>query len=1297
MNKVTRFLTAWTASCLLTAGAWASSTGYSIGLNFGADEPNGGATGGVAPAEVAGIPDIKQANWNNYTGIASAAPMAIGADDKGVAKTTAATVEWSCPNTWSSTGRGEENNGFPAGPDRNLMLGYLDTADNSTTQVTINNLPTDLTATGYNVYVYALGGVAGRGGGYRVVDGTSGSATAWKRGTTPANPSTYIQDPGASHTDTGDYLVFKGITWKNIIVEASSESDLDGIDMGIRAPINAVQLAPAPDKLFLGPITGSPLGFTVMVEDSGRAVADLNSITLTMDGAAVTKTSATKNSEGITTILYDVPTPPLANGGTHAVTLAIKDTLNRPYDLSGSFDVPAYTVIPPSQKLADGVIDPAKGGFTWRVYQTQTGAPTLPNNLLRTENELAGLLGDNFADPTAIGAADAAGTPATPGKLPVDFVISKVINLSQISGENNGNFGNDEQMPGIPGKSVDNSDNNIAAEILTAVEFPAAGLYTMIVNSDDGFQTSTGLNPRDMFGTLGFFNAGRGATDTRFMMWVEAAGKYAFRTIWFEGDGGANIEWESVLADGKLALLNDTANVPQALKTYQLTAAAVNAMPAYVRSVSPPPGSAGSGRPKTVEAVLVDGGTQVDTGSVVLKLNGQVVATTANKVSGVTTVLHTVVGDLLPSTDYTAELTYSDNKSSRTVSWKFKTGPLSSVLFAIEAEDFNYSDDGTTGGKTNPQKGVAGLDVDVMPYLGGAYRDLSAVEGVDYNNNDGEDSNVYRTELDADGGNEVNIADNMGGTPGNGLGGTIPAAGNDRGSWTVTANFKIGWVESGSWQNYTRTIPPNATKGWWNVYAALSYGGAGDGQLAASLDKVTSDPTATGQTTERLGEFSAPGSGDWSRNNLVLMKTATGKEAKVKLSGLNTLRFNLGSGDFDWFILSQATPPPPGVASAPLDSVKRNEVILDWTIKDTDSKVVASSVKLFLGGKDMSAKTVVAKTDTGATIHMDDAGPMYAAGDYAWQITFNDDSNPPQAVSETGKVVVNPYPTEGVFVIEAEDFNYAAESTSTTGGMTNPQKGVTGKDVDVMPYEGGAYDGLSAVEGIDYTNDDGNDSDVYRTEKDENGENEVNIEPSNANRYSNDRGVFQVVSNYKIGWVGTGSWQNYTRVFPAGAYNVWAALSYDGRGAGQLQGSLALVTSDPTKPNQTLQSLGTFNAPGSAGWSRNELVAMKDSAGAMSKVTMGGKQTVRFNLASGDLDYVLFVPETAVQPDPQFTEVKLNTDGTITVKWTGGGTLYYTAELKNPPTTTVWTSTGNSSGTFTFPQQGTKLFGRIQR
>jgi hypothetical protein len=245
-----------------------------------------------------------------------------------------------------------------------------------------------------------------------------------------------------------------------------------------------------------------------------------------------------------------------------------------------------------------------------------------------------------------------------------------------------------------------------------------------------------------------------------------------------------------------------------------------------------------------------------------------------------------------------------------------------------------------------------------------------------------------------------------------------------------------------------------------------------------------------------------------------------------------------------------------------------------------------------------------------------------------------------------------------------------------------------------MPYEGGAYDTLTAVEGIDYNNNDANDSDAYRTELDANGENEVNITASNGQRYSNTRGAFDVVSNYRIGWVGTGDWQNYTRNFPTNTYNVWAALSYDSRAAGLLTGSLDLVTSNPAQPNQTVERLGTFNAPGSGGWGRNELVLMKDDSGETARVELGGLDTVRFNLASGDFDYLLFVPAGAPPTQLRFTAVRRNANGSLTVEWTGGGTLEAAPAVTGP-----WAPVTGATSPYTFTPTAAQrmMFARIRQ
>src|SRR6185503_20418297 len=103
---------------------------------------------------------------------------------------TSVTVVWDSNNTWASTGKGEENNQFPDGPDHTLMTGYLDTGDATTSHVTIAGIPETLTAgNGYDLYVYLLGGVPGKGGGYRVLDSAGAVLKDYVLADANANPT----------------------------------------------------------------------------------------------------------------------------------------------------------------------------------------------------------------------------------------------------------------------------------------------------------------------------------------------------------------------------------------------------------------------------------------------------------------------------------------------------------------------------------------------------------------------------------------------------------------------------------------------------------------------------------------------------------------------------------------------------------------------------------------------------------------------------------------------------------------------------------------------------------------------------------------------------------------------------------------------------------------------------------------------------------------------------------------------------------------------------------------------------
>ncbi len=215
---------------------------YSIGLNFGQST----APEMLAATDVAGVGSVAQANWNNLSPGSGASTAAILADVNGSAQSTTVKVTWSSAGLWSSTGRGEENSSF-TGTDRKLLTGYLDSGNESITQVTISDIPATFTGPTYDVYVYGLGGVGGKGGGYRVTDAVDGSAlTDWVRAQSPFNSANYVEVAAGSAVNAwneGNYIVFRNLDSPSINVIGQTAGGLGFSGSGNpRAPINAIQL-----------------------------------------------------------------------------------------------------------------------------------------------------------------------------------------------------------------------------------------------------------------------------------------------------------------------------------------------------------------------------------------------------------------------------------------------------------------------------------------------------------------------------------------------------------------------------------------------------------------------------------------------------------------------------------------------------------------------------------------------------------------------------------------------------------------------------------------------------------------------------------------------------------------------------------------------------------------------------------------------------------------------------------------------------------------------------------------------
>jgi hypothetical protein len=1032
------------------------------------------------------------------------------------------------------------------------------------------------------------------------------------------------------------------------------------------------------DSTYLQNFTGNLGGVFWDIVEPNNTV-NQGTIAMTLDGNPIAHTSAV--SGGINR-LYHLLADPLAAGTVHTATLAYTDTGGNQFNLVREFTVAPYATVPASYALAAAASTP--GVTANRIYQFNIGTPRFPtsaeNATPTAETQLAGEMIDpntgtprpNVAlnpGPITIGGAPEAGLDWTP-----------YVNWEQAFGNINATGGqpdnfNSDEPPGTQGQldgaygnyyppglfltaDITNPADNFVIETIGYARLKR-GLNTWGVNSDDGFKVSVAPGQPSPVGiVLGEFSGGRGASDTIFDFWVEADGDYPVRMLWWEGNGGGNAEWFSVNnATREKILIGDTdyypADTVQVFRTGQGRA--------HVRAISPAPGYTGAERDLTLRVELANGRTSYVAGSAKMFYNGTEVTPT---VAG-TVFTYTIPGTLGYDSQQNAEFQWQENTTpptTHTNAWTFRTQPFTveampATSFWIEVEDWDHSSGQTVAAAST------------MPYAGGAYSNLMAVLNVDYFDAQNEgDAGIDRTYRGDNRPNHANITYHTG---------TANLAQTRPDNFTATSNFRLGWVGD-FWGNYTRNIPAGIYRG----YAALSHGDGAGVLMNAALGTVTAGVGTTTQTVVPIGNFYGSGSTGWGTSVLVPLRTSASVDAPLGAfnhpGGQVTLRFSAINGDADWFVLVPATDVPPSMSvglSSPSISIGHlqytdltvpSDVMLTWTLTDQSTQVDPNSISLMFDGADVTGSLTVNKVGAVTTVTYSPAG-LELGGTYDYAFSFADNAPVPQQQNNAGSLLVNYIPNtpEGAFLIEAEDFN--------TGG------GDYLTEVDAMPYLGGAYTNLAAVEGIDYQRS-GQvvDGDTYRI-------GETNNVPmggnTDANTYDvirsiNTGGTWTVTANYSCGWSGVGNWMNYTRDIPASTYQIWAGMSSD-RGAvtNGLVASLSQVTSSASASNQVTQAIGTFQSAGTRNWGATALVPLRNASQEIAEVAFDGVTTLRIDMDYGDVDYLMLIPTGAAPPTgPEIDSITIN-GGNVVITWTGDGVLEMTGSLPG----SGWSEVGSPS------------------
>lgn len=324
-------------------------------------------------------------------------------------------------------------------------------------------------------------------------------------------------------------------------------------------------------------------------------------------------------------------------------------------------------------------------------------------------------------------------------------------------------------------------------------------------------------------------------------------------------------------------------------------------------------------------------------------------------------------GQLEPNRFYQGLIVAADNQGQATTNrFVFDTFSYSGAV-GVEAEDYNYSADGFTGGAYMDNPPVNG------------YQDLYGLPDVDYHTA-GQGQSLYRAA-------DLIVTDDT--------------TDQLRPPWVAAGllDYHVMDLQPGDWLNYTRTFPA----GNYNVY--LRYAALNDQVL--QLDRVTGSASQPNQSLELLGSINAIRTGNENSYRYAPMTDALGTPIVLNLSGQQTLRltgvtvepgFNGLRANFLLFApttgpatrlpsLDLASPAPDADDVAP-------DAGVSLVIRNGDTAVASGSIKLALDDSDVTSAATVTPTATGAAITYQ-APSLWAPNSvHTIALTFGDNATP---------------------------------------------------------------------------------------------------------------------------------------------------------------------------------------------------------------------------------------------------------------------------------------------------------------
>ncbi len=615
----------------------------------------------------------------------------------------------------------------------------------------------------------------------------------------------------------------------------------------------------------------------------------------------------------------------------------------------------------------------------------------------------------------------------------------------------------------------------------------------------------------------------------------------------------------------------------------------------------------------------------------------------------------------------------------------------------IEAGDFNFS---------------SGSFIDT-PANGGfaLYQGKTGVQGVDENKITRAGTQSYYRPADA---TIVQAADSTSGTEQK----FVTAAANGD---TTDIEVAIGTDSSGDWQNYSRTFgtsgADSAQAGTYNVWCYLATSGSGS---QVGFYQVTSNPDASGQSTNFIGDFGSSTFSDNSFFNYVYAPLVDQFGNRVTLTitnGVQTFRGQIINSDTPNVAFYMLTPVVPVY----------NPVFL--YVYPTTTFEPSNAFEFVVGPAQGASITTngIGITLNGVPVTSGLTFTPFSGG--GWTVTLPIASNAVYSVAlnVTNLDGVTSYYTNNFDTFSQNNFMIEADEFDFNGGQwidNSIQTATAASAADSYYFYPAGNENNSAEYGIDYTTTnvtgetylyrvDGNTPDNVSVVSDAAGtevtsdflrDKFYNEGPSAQPpfEYVPSESVPATNTDYDLAWWTPGTWLNYTRTFPTNTYRIWGRLASS---SPYTNATVSLVTAGQGTITQTTQVLGNFADPNANGFQVWHWVPLTDTNGQPITLSMGGVETLQITAPSGSATgsvnghFYMLAPYVAASRFP----VRASLSGTtVSIQFPTqpayNYTVYYSTSL-NPANWQTLTSISGNGAVETVTDSasnGVKRFYRVQ-